>query len=515
MECLNEMLSRTVRLLGDRPFIIADDETLTYAEFDRRAARLANVFASLGVKKGDPVGLYLPSSALLAAGYWACQKLGAIPAPMSVMFRDTEIGGIVARTGMRVIVTNAATFEFAAMVRARTPSLEHVLVAGARPDGALPLEDAMRAAADHVENVPCLPGDTACLFFTSGTTGQPKGAMQSQLSQHSTLRDMFVYNRFRWASEVFMDALPLFNNFGATCKMNLCIYSGGTMVLHERWDTQRVLHAIRTHRVTFIAGTPTMFVYLCNEFDPARDDLSSLRLAVTGGAPVPVEVMAQFEASFGVRLVQIYGATETTGYNTGEPLIGVRKLGSAGVPIGSSSITIVDDDGRALPAGERGEVLIGGDCVGKGYWHDADASAKAFTAGGWLSGDIGYVDDDGYLFIVDRKKDLIISGGYNIYPLEVENLLYKHPSVAVCALVGEADAVKGEIPVAVVVPKPGVEPGAAAGAELIEYCRRHVAAYKAPRRVYFIEQMPQGPSGKILKREIRARIADRTIAPAA
>jgi long-chain acyl-CoA synthetase len=336
--------------------------------------------------------------------------------------------------------------------------------------------------------------------------------MHSQLSQHSTLRDMFVYNRFRWAQEVFLDALPLFNNFGATCKMNLCIYAGGTLVLHERWDTRAVLDAIRTHRVSYIAGTPTMFVYLCNEFDPARDDLGSLRLAVTGGAPVPMGILQQFEAKFGVRLVQIYGATESTGYNTGEPLVGVRKLGSAGTPIGSSTITIVDDDGRALPTGERGEVLIGGDCVGKGYWHDAEASARAFTPAGWLSGDIGYLDDDGYLFIVDRKKDLIISGGYNIYPLEVEDLLYRHPAVAVCALVGAADDVKGEIPVAVIVPKPGHAAGPALAAELTAYAREHIAAYKAPRRVLFIDQMPQGPSGKILKRELRVRIADGRLA---
>ena len=305
----------------------------------------------------------------------------------------------------------------------------------------------------------------------------------------------------------------MFNNFGATCLMNQSIHAGGTLVLHERWDTRHVLDAIRLHKVTYTAGTPTMFVYLCNEFDPARDDLSSLRLAVTGGAPVPVGILKQFNEAFGVPLMQIYGATESTGYNTGEPLIGVRKWGSAGVPIGSSTISIVDDAGRSLPAGERGEVLIAGDCVGKGYWDDAQASANAFTAAGWLSGDIGYLDEDGYLFIVDRKKDLIISGGYNIYPLEVEDLLYQHPGVAVCALVGVADAVKGEIPVAVVVARPGTPSDAASAADIIDFCRRHIAAYKAPRQVYFVAEMPLGPSGKILKRELRRRIAEQLLLP--
>ncbi len=502
MECLNEMLARTVRIFGERPFLVTDAQTLTYREFDRRTSRMANVLRSFGIGKGDPVGLYLPSGPALVVGYWACQKLGAIPVPMSVMYRDTEINSIISRTAMRVILTDTSTVGHAAAARTRIASLEHILSIDPVDDqgqGIVPVEELLAQADEHIDDTRCEPSDTACLFFTSGTTGQPKGAMHSQLSQHSALRDMFVYNRFRFGAETFLDVLPVFNNFGATCLMNLSIYSGAKLIMHERWDTQRVLAAIKQHRVSFTAGTPTMFVYLCNEFDAARDDLSSLRLAVTGGAPVPTEILHRFETSFGVRLVQIYGATETTGYNTGEPLIGVRRLGSAGLPIGSSGIEIVDDDGQPVAQGERGEIRISGDCVGKGYWQDPDASA-VFSPQGWLSGDIGYCDADGYLYIVDRKKDLIISGGYNIYPLEVENLLYTHPDVAVCALIGVIDPVKGEIPAAVIVGHPGRPVN---GAALISFCREHIAAYKAPRRVYVVEQMPQGPSGKVLKRVLR------------
>lgn len=512
MECLNEMLTRTVRIFGNKPFLITDAETITYAELNRRAARLANVLASLGVKKGDPVGLYLPSNPLLVGAYWACQKMGAIPTPMSVMYRDAEIRGIIARTDMPVIITDQNTFPYAKAAQAESHSLKHILLWGGALEGGAALEPLLAAAPDQFADVQCEPGDTANLFFTSGTTGLPKGAMHSQLSQYSTLRDMTVYNRFRFGAEVFLDVLPLFNNFGATAKMNLCVFSGATMVMHERWDTRKVLDAIKRYKVSYFAGTPTMFVYLCNEFDAKRDDLSSLRLAVTGGAPVPVEILKQFEESFGVRLAQIYGATESTGYNTGEPPIGVRRLGSAGLPIGSSSIDIVDDDGQPVAVGERGEIRISGDCVGKGYWRDLETTAKTFTAKGWLSGDIGYVDAEGYLYIVDRKKDLIISGGYNIYPLEVEDLLYKHPGVAVCALVGVADAVKGEIPAAVIVAKPGNKP---TPGEIIDYCRQHVAAYKAPRQVYFIDEMPLGPSGKILKRELRVWIKEGRVQAAA
>lgn len=505
MECLNEMLTRTVRIFGNKPFLITDAETITYAELNQRAARLANVLASLGVKKGDPVGIYLPSDPLLVAAYWACQKMGAIPTPMSVMYRDTEIRGIIARTDMPVIITDQSTFPYAKAARAEVNSLKHVLVFGGAPEGGTALDPLLAGVSDQFADVQCEPGDIANLFFTSGTTGQPKGAMHTQLSQYSALRDMMVYNRFRFGSEVFLGVLPLFNNFGATVKMNLCVFSGATVVMHERWDTRKVLDAIKRYEVSFFAGTPTMFVYLCNEFDAQRDDLSSLRMAMTGGAPVPVEILKQFEESFGIRLSQIYGATESTGVNAGEPMIGVRRLGSAGLPIGSSSIDIVDDDGKPVAVGERGEIRISGDCVGKGYWRDVETTAKAFTAKGWLSGDIGYVDAEGYLYIVDRKKDLIISGGYNIYPLEVEDLLYKHPGVAVCALVGVADAVKGEIPAAVIVAKPGTKP---TPGEIIDYCRAHVAAYKTPRQVFFIDAMPLGPSGKILKRELRVWIKE-------
>lgn len=512
MQCLNELLAQAVKLYGDKPFLVTDSETITYAELNQRAARLANVLAGLGVTKGDPVGLFLPSNARLVAGYWACQKIGAIPTPMSVMYRDTEVQGIVARTEMKVIITDQSTFSYANAARAQIDCLKHVLLFGGALDGGTALEPLLAGASAQFADVRCGPADTANLFFTSGTTGLPKGAMQSQLNQYSMLMNMMVYLRLRFGSEVFLDVLPLFNNFGATVLMNLSVFSGATMVMHERWDTRNVLDAIKRHKVSFFAGTPTMFIYLCNEFDATRDDLSSLRLALTGGAAVPPEIIKQFEGAFGVRLVQCYGATETTGTNTGEPLVGIRRPGSAGLPIGSSTIEIVDDDGTPVAAGERGEVRVSGDCVGKGYWRDAETTAKIFTAKGWLSGDIGYVDADGYLYIVDRKKDVIISGGYNIYPLEVEDLLYKHPAVAVCSLVGVADAVKGEIPAAVIVLKPGSQ---TTPAEIIDYCRQHVAAFKAPRQVYFLDAMPTGPTGKILKRELRSWIKEGRAQPAA
>ena len=501
MQTLAEMLRNAARLEPDKPYIVSDDGTLSYAQFDREAAKLANVLRDLGIGKGDVVGLYLPSVPILAIGYFACQKLGAIAAPMSAMLREREVTNVASRTKMRAMVTaSGETFDVVKKIRAAGIDIKSVLVLGDKVEGGLDLRGLMEKASHKFDDVPCRPEDTAALFFTSGTTGEPKGAMQTQGSLYATLRDMAVYNGFRWNAETLMCALPLFNNFGATCMMNLSIFVGGTMLMLERWDTERVLELITKHKATFMAGSPTMFVFLLRAFDKKKHDLSSLKIAVTGGAPVSPNILAQFKQEIGTPLLQIYGATEVSGYVVGEPPFGIQKPGSTGTPIGGTTIDVVDDDGKPVATGAIGEVRVQGDVVGGGYWSDKDTTAKVFSDKGWLSGDLGYLDEQGYLFIVDRKKDVIISGGFNIYPLEVEDLLYTHPAVAICAVIGLPDADKGELPVAVLVAKPGEK---VTRAEIIEFCRQRISAYKAPRDVYSVDEMPLGPSGKILKRTLR------------
>lgn len=494
MEILSRMLARNVRLLPDRAFIVTEAETITYREFGARTARLANVLASRGVKKGDRVGLYLPSTPMMAVGFWACQRLGAVPAPVSAMFRHAELRKVVARTGMKALVADGTTWPYFAEIRDEFAELGHCLVAGAGGE----LDALMAAASPEFEDAAPAFDDVACLFFTSGTTGTPKGAAQTHFSLLSTLRDMMVSHRTRYGDETYLCAVPLFTNFGLTVTLNLCLYTGGTIVLHERWDTEKVLADIGRYRATYFGGTPTMYVYMVGAHDPARHDLSSLRICTTGGSPVPQPVIQRFEELSGVKVAQVYGATETCGQNVMEPTAGIRKPGSTGVPVGSSRIHILGDDGGELPAGEIGEVVIGGDCVAKGYWGDPEATAEAFTPLGWKSGDLGYLDADGFLFIVDRKKDVIITGGHNIYPLEVESTLYRHPAVAMCAVVGAPDAQKGEIPVAVIVLAEGAT---VTEEEIRQYCRAELAAYKAPRRVEFIDDMPV-EAAKIRKREL-------------
>ena len=375
-----------------------------------------------------------------------------------------------------------------------------ILAHGGPQPGALDADAELANASANHADAPCAPEDRAALFFTSGTTGAPKGAMQTQRSIYYTLRDMEVYNRFRFGREVLLGVLPIFNNFGATCLMNGAVYNCGTLVMVERWDTRKVLDAIARHRATFMAGTPTMFLYMLQDYRPDADDLSSMRLGVTGGAPVAPSLIDRWQETTGIPLTQIYGATESSGYVTGEPVVGHRKRGSAGLPFGSTEIAIVDDNGRELPAGQIGEVRIAGDTVGAGYWRDPETSARTFTPQGWLSGDLGYLDEEGYLFIVDRKKDVIISGGENISSPEIEDALYKHPAVLECAVIGVPSEKWGETPKALIVLRDGAT---ATEEEIIAFTRDHLAHFKCPTSVDFVESLPRTATGKLQKFVIR------------
>jgi long-chain acyl-CoA synthetase len=503
MEVLNRMLARNVRLVPDRTYLVAGDETITYRDFAARCARLAHVMAAEGVCRGDRVGLYLPSTPLMAVAFWACQRLGAVPVPVSAMLRHGELRHLVTKARMAALVADAGTWPYFAEIRDEFAGLRTCLVAGGPAQGAIDLDARCAAALDTFADADVDPSDVAAIFFTSGTTGTPKGTAQSHFNQCSSLRDMMVAHGTRYGTETYLCAVPLFTNYGLVVNLNLCMYTGGTLVLHERWDTRRVLEDVSLYRATYFGGTPTMYVYLVNEYDPARHDVSSLRVCTTGGSPVPQPVVVRFEEMSGVRVSQVYGATEVCGQAVMEPTVGLRRPGSAGLPVGSSRIAIVDPaTGTALAPGETGEVVIGGDCVAVGYDGDPEATAAAFGPLGWRSGDVGYLDADGFLFIIDRIKDVILAGGHNIYPLEIETVLYRHPSVAMCAVVGVPDPEKGEIPVAVVVRAPGT---ADTAEDVRLWCRERLAAYKAPRRVEFIDEMPI-EAAKIRKRDLVAAI---------
>jgi long-chain acyl-CoA synthetase len=347
--------------------------------------------------------------------------------------------------------------------------------------------------------------DTAVILYTSGTTGKPKGAELT----HGNLRQnverclgLFTPG----PGDVILGALPLFHSFGQTCGLNTAVRAGACLSLIPRFDPAKALEILQRDHCTVFQGVPTMYGALLNHPDRESYDTSKLRLCASGGAALPVELLKGFEEAFGCKILEGYGLSETSPVASFNHPDMERKPGSIGTPIEGVEMKVVDDDGKEVPQGEVGEIVIKGHNVMKGYWGRDDATAEAIKDGWFHSGDMAKVDEDGYFFIVDRKKDLIIRGGYNVYPREIEEVLYEHPAVREAAVIGMPHDEMGEEVGAAVALKEGES---VSEDELQKFVKDQVAAYKYPRKVWFVDELPKGPTGKILKREIEAPAADR------
>jgi long-chain acyl-CoA synthetase len=361
-----------------------------------------------------------------------------------------------------------------------------------------PVEEPVERTAD----------DTAVVLYTSGTTGQPKGAelTHPNLRQNCTISSRTLAEFTH--EDVLLGALPLFHTFGQTCTMNCAVLSGATVTMIPRFDPEKALEVIERDRVTVFQGVPTMYNAMLHANRADSADLSTLRLCMSGGAAIPVELIRAFEEKFDCPILEGYGLSETSPVASFNHPDRERKPGSIGTPIEGVEMQVRSDDGNELPQGEVGEIVIRGHNVMKGYWNRPEASADAIDADGWFrSGDLARVDEDGYFFIVDRKKDMVLRGGYNVYPREVEEVLYEHPAVQEAAVVGIPDDSLGEEVAAAVVVKEGESLDAQ---ELKAFVRERVAAYKHPRKIWFVDELPKGPTGKILKREIEAPAEVRT-----
>ncbi|MFA4909668.1 MAG: class I adenylate-forming enzyme family protein [Desulfobacteria bacterium] len=504
MITLTKLLERAVKLVPQKPLIIYNDNIITYREFDRLTSKVANGLSHLGLKKRDCIAYFLPNTPLIAVCDFGIQKIGAVAVPINSMAKSKEVKHIINNTDVKAILTDQNGYEIVSEVRGQLPHLEHVIIqSDEKPDDALAYNDIMEKASDQMAAVQCDPDDVVGVLYTSGTTGAPKGTMQTQKSLFYGITHMASSHKFRFGRENFLCPMPLFNNFGRTISLMGAINNCGTLVLLERWDTDMVLRTMTEWNCTYFGGTPTMFIYLMDGFKPDRHQMS-LRMAFVAGAKCPLDVIEEFNEKFShVALVEGYGATELCGFVTTNPLIGVRKLGSVGVPIGDVEIQILSDDLQKLGPGETGEVVVETDMKSKGYWNDLENTQFAFREQGWFSGDVGYLDEDGYLYLMDRKKDLIIRGGANIFPVEVEETLHSHPKVKMAAVIGIPDHVKGELPKAYVVLH---ENEACTEQELIQYCREKMAVYKVPVAVEFRAELPLNAVGKILRRTLRDQV---------
>src|SRR4051794_17865094 len=434
---------------GDRPAVKLDDLVLNYAVLEAAASRAAGLLAARGVGPGDRVGLQLPNVPHFPILYFGALRLGAVVVPMNPLLKDREIAYHLSDSGAKLLL-GWAGFADAAQAGAEQAGADHLLVdlegVTALLGGAEPGED----VADRADD------DPALIIYTSGTTGTPKGATLTHRNISAGARsgrDLVDAD----ADTVTVATLPLFHVFGMNSAMNTPIVARGTITLIPRFEPQTALEVIERDRATTFVGVPTMYTAMLHAPDRERFDVSTLELCVSGGAAMPAEVMRAFDEAFGAKILEGYGMSETTGMASFNLPDRERKPGSIGVPIGGMEMRLVDDEGEEVAAGEPGEIVMRGPFVMSSYWNRPDATEEVM-GDGWLhTGDVARVDEDGYFFIVDRKKDMIIRGGYNVYPREIEEVLHEHPAVREAAVVGVPHESLGEEVAAAIALKPGAE----------------------------------------------------------
>ena len=493
MSNLATILTDTAGEHGDRTGFKLDDLELTYAELDGASARLAGLLEAKGVEPGDRVGLMLPNVPYFPVVYYGSLRAGGTLVPMNVLLKGREVRYYLEDSGAKILFAWEG-FADAAEEGTQEAGAECIII---RPGEFEQLLGSAEAANVVVERD---PQDTAVILYTSGTTGQPKGAELTHANLTRNCEAAAKVFEGLGPDDTVLGALPLFHSFGQTCAMNAAVRFGAMVTLVPRFDPEKALEVFGRDEVTVFEGVPTMYNALLHSRGRESANVSSLRLCVSGGSAMPVELLRGFEEQFGVAILEGYGLSETSPLASFNHLDRERKPGSIGTPIEGVKMKVVDDSGVEVPQGEIGEIVIRGHNVMKGYWNRPDETAEAISEDGWFrSGDMARVDEDGYFFIVDRKKDLIIRGGYNVYPREVEEVLYEHPAVQEAAVVGLPDDHLGEEVGAAVALKAGEH---VSDDELQTFVKDQVADYKYPRRIWFVDELPKGPTGKILKREI-------------
>jgi long-chain acyl-CoA synthetase len=488
---LATILTDSAQRDGDHVALRLDDAEVTYAQLDEGSARVAAVLAERGVKPGDRVGIMLPNVPYFPIVYYGILRAGAVVVPMNVLLKSREVCFYL-RDPEASLVFAWHDFATDAQKGADEAGVECVLVKPGEFEELLGGQEPATGVVDREDD------DTAVILYTSGTTGTPKGA---ELTHANLRRNVEIaVGLFTLESDaVVLGALPLFHSFGQTCGMNASVCAGATLTLIPRFDPGKALEIIQRDKVSVFEGVPTMYGAMLNHPDKDGFDASSLQVCASGGSAMPVELMRGFEEAFDCKILEGYGLSETSPIASFNHPDKERKPGSIGTPIEGVEMKVVDDDDKDVAQGEVGEIVIKGHNVMKGYWRKPDATEESIKDDWFHTGDMAKVDEDGYFFIVDRKKDLIIRGGYNVYPREIEEVLYEHPAVREAAVIGMPHDDLGEEVGAAVALKDGES---VSEDDLRDYCKEQVAAYKYPRKVWFVDHLPKGPTGKILKREI-------------
>lgn len=479
---------------GDRPAVRLDDHVLTYSDLLAGAAAVAGMLKERGVNPGDRVGLVLPNVPAFPILFYGSLLAGATVVPMNPLLKAREVQYYLEDSGMSLVFGWDGGGDAVAEA-ARTVGIDAVVVGATGPSAE------QLTGSPAPDPVARDDQDTAVILYTSGTTGQPKGAELTHHNLDSNARTTVDTLIQIVPADVIMGCLPLFHVFGLTCGLNASVVTGSCLTLIPRFDAGKALTVIGRDRVTVFEGVPTMYAGMLHHESAGEADVSSLRTCISGGSAMPVEVMKSFEETFGCVILEGYGLSETSPVASFNQPGKERKPGSIGFEVRGCEMKVVDDDGKEVGVDVPGEIAIRGENVMKGYWGRPEATAEAVPDGWFRTGDIATKDADGFYVIVDRKKDLIIRGGYNVYPREIEESLYEHPAVAEVAVIGIKHSDLGEEIGAAVALKKGqtVDP-----AELTAFVKERLAAYKYPRHVWLVEELPKGPTGKILRREVQA-----------
>ncbi|MCO4763672.1 MAG: long-chain fatty acid--CoA ligase [Myxococcales bacterium] len=489
------------------PAMTIGDKTLNYATLDAYARAFAGGLQGLGIKPGQHVALMLPNVPHFTMAYYGSHYAAAPVVPLNVLLTADEVHYHLDDSDAVVLVAWEGFYEAAHAAFLRSEGCKHLIVVKADPsdltaDAGVTNFTALLGSATPVTELPAtMPDDTAVVLYTSGTTGRPKGAELTHFNLY--YNGEYAGSRLMplTAETVGLVALPLFHSFGQTVLQNAVLRVGGHLILMPRFEPTAAFELLVKHEISLFAGVPTMYFALLHHPKAGDYDLSSLQFCVSGGSAMPVEVMKAFDARYGVSILEGYGLSETSPVASFNVLDRPKKAGTIGLPIEGVEFRLIDGDGKRVTESDTaGEIQIKGHNVMKGYYKRPEVNAETIVDGWFATGDIGMVDDEGYYRIVDRKKDMIIRGGYNVYPREIEEVLYGHPAIGEAAVIGIAHPSHGEEVKAVVALKAGAE---ATTAELAAYCKERLAAYKYPRVFEIIAELPKGATGKILKRELR------------
>jgi long-chain acyl-CoA synthetase len=505
---LAQGLRESAKVFPKKAAIAIGETTIDYATLHSYVQRFAGGLRSLGIKRGQHIALMLPNVPQFTIAYYGAHYNGSPVVPMNVLLTADEIAYHLNDSDAVALVVWEGFFEQAHAGFARSDRCKHLIVAKAdrndftAPETVINMTALIGTSEPMLDLAPTMPDEAAVLLYTSGTTGRSKGAELSHFNMFYNYQ--YMANQLFGANDslVSLAVLPLFHSFGQTVVQNVTLAVGGTMVLLPRFDPESAFQLMSKYQVNLFAGVPTMYFALLHHSNADAYDLKCLKLCVSGGSPMPVEVMKAFDTKYGVNILEGYGLSETSPVASFNVLHLPKKAGSIGIPIWGVEFRLIDNEGVIVTSpGERGEICIKGHNVMRGYYNKPEETAIAVVDGWFHTGDIAHYDEDGYYYIVDRKKDMIIRGGYNVYPREIEEVLYGHPTVAEAAVIGVPHERHGEEVKAIVALKPGKT---CTESELIDYCKEHLAAYKYPRTIEFMDSLPKGPTGKILKRELRA-----------